>query len=120
MKSLKFLAIALLAFAGTAASAQSKTDSLKVSGNCGMCKKTIETSLKAPGISKAEWNVKTKMLTVNYDPKKVSLDQVQQKVAAVGYDTPKFKAPHAVYNKLHECCQYDRGGKGEAPKHSGH
>ncbi|WP_316788041.1 heavy-metal-associated domain-containing protein [Pedobacter frigoris] len=111
MKSLKFLAIALLAFVGGAASAQSKTDSLKVLGNCGMCKKHIETALKVKGVSTANWNVKTKVLKVSYDPSKVTLDQVQQKVADAGYDTPKYKATKESYLKLDDCCQYDRTGK---------
>eukprot|EP01133_Synstelium_polycarpum_P011823 gene11823-13784_t len=118
MKSLRFLAVAALAFLGTAASAQTKTDSIKVSGNCGMCKKTIESALKVPGITSAAWNVKTKMLNVNYDASKINLDQVQKKVADVGYDTPKFKATEAAYEKLPSCCQYDRTGK--APSANAH
>jgi len=111
MKSLRFFSVVVLTFLGGAVFAQSKTDSIKVSGNCGMCKKRIETALKVPGITSADWNVKSKMLTVNYETSKLTLNEVQQKVADAGHDTPKFKATEAAYSKLPGCCQYERAGE---------
>ncbi|WP_379091404.1 heavy-metal-associated domain-containing protein [Pedobacter sp. UC225_65] len=111
MKSLRFSLVALLAFLGSAAFAQSKTDSIKVAGNCGMCKKRIEAAVKVEGVTSAEWSAKTKMLTLNYDASKIKLDDVQRKIADVGHDTPKFKATEAVYTKLPGCCKYDREGQ---------
>lgn len=108
MKSLRFSLVALMAFLGSAVYAQSKTDSVKVSGNCGMCETRIEKALKMDGISAADWNVKTKMLTVTYAADQISLDDIQRKIAEVGHDTPKFKATEAVYSKLPGCCKYDR------------
>ena len=109
MKSLRFSMVAILAFLGSAALAQSKTDSVKVSGNCGMCKKRIEAAVKVDGVTAAEWSAKTKMLTLSYDSKKIKLDDVQRKIADVGHDTPKFKTTEEVYSKLPGCCKYDRG-----------
>lgn len=111
MKALKILSVVALTFLGTAVFAQSKTEKIKVSGNCGTCKKKIETALKVSGITTADWNKTTKILTVSYDSTKVNNEQIQQKVANAGYDTPKFKAPLAAYEKLDDCCQYDRTGK---------
>lgn len=111
MKSLRFFSIVVLTFVGGAVFAQSKTDSIKVLGNCGMCKKRIETALKVPGVTSADWNVKSKMLTVNYEPSKLTLNEVQQKIADAGHDTPKYKATDAVYSKLPGCCQYERAGE---------
>lgn len=48
------------------------------------------------------------MLTVSYQGKNISLDDIHKKVAAVGHDTEKFRAEDSVYNNLHGCCQYDR------------
>lgn len=121
MKSLRFSLVALLAFLGSAAFAQSKTDSIKVAGNCGMCKKRIEAAVKVDGVSTAAWDAKTKMLTINYDASKIKLEDVERKVADVGHDTPKFKATEAVYSKLPGCCKYDRDaapGKKPAPAHN--
>lgn len=90
----------------TIAIAANKTETIKVSGNCEMCESKIEKAAKIVGVVKADWSTKTKLLTLVYDPKKVKSDDVQKKIAAVGYDTPKFKATSAVYNALPGCCKY--------------
>lgn len=110
MNSLRILSVVVLTFLGGAVFAQTKTEKIKVSGNCGMCKKKIETALKVPGVSAADWDKTTKVLTVSYDASTITNDQVQQKVAAAGYDTPKFKATKEAYENLDDCCQYDRDG----------
>lgn len=84
------------------------TSTFKVWGNCDMCKETIETSLKVEGISKADWNVDSKVLTVSYDTTKITLDQIQKNVASVGYDNEKYKGDNKAYEELADCCQYDR------------
>jgi periplasmic mercuric ion binding protein len=85
------------------------TATFKVSGNCGMCKTTIEKSLKGvKGIKAATWDLKTKTITVVYNSKLITLEDIHQKIAAVGYDTEKVKAKDEVYKGLHGCCQYDR------------
>ena len=84
------------------------TSTFKVWGNCDMCKETIETSLKVDGISKADWNVDSKILTVSYDTGKITLDQIQKNVASVGYDNEKYKGDDKAYKELADCCQYDR------------
>jgi copper chaperone CopZ len=84
------------------------TSTFKVWGNCDMCKETIETSLKAEGISKADWNVDSKILTVSSNAAKITLDQIQKNVASVGYDNDKYKGDDKAYSELPDCCQYDR------------
>lgn len=86
-----------------------ETVTFKVYGNCEMCKKNIETALlKNQNIKKATWDVKTKMLTVIYDPHMISVENIHKLVANAGYDTDTVKAPDDAYNKLHGCCQYNR------------
>jgi mercuric ion binding protein len=111
MNLLKTLSVVVLTFLGSAVFAQKKTEKINVLGNCGMCKKKIETALKVSGVSAANWDTKTKVLTVSYDAAQISNQQVQEKVAAAGYDTEKVKATDEAYGKLHSCCQYDRTGK---------
>lgn len=84
------------------------TSTFKVWGNCDMCKETIETSLKVDGVIKADWNVESKMMTVSYNDKIITLDQIQENIALVGYDNEKFKGIDTVYRDLPDCCQYDR------------
>jgi copper chaperone CopZ len=109
MKAVKLFLVAVFATLSVSLFAQStKTETIKVSGNCGSCKKNIETAAGIPGVSKADWNKSTKVLTLTYDPKKVTSDAVQKKIAAAGYDTEKYKGDDKAYQKLDECCQYDR------------
>lgn len=96
----------------TLAQNSNKTETFKVHGNCGMCKKTIESSLKKKdGIVSKQWDVNTKMLTVTYDPSKITIQQIGEKVADVGYDNQYAVASDAKYSSLHGCCQYERPKK---------
>jgi periplasmic mercuric ion binding protein len=102
--------------------AENKTEKIKVKGNCGMCEKRIEkAALGTEGVSQADWNKETKELTLVFDDTKTSAEKVHNAVAAVGHDTGKVKAKDDVYNKLPECCKYDRTGvTTETPGHEGH
>lgn len=109
MKSVKiFFLLTFMAIAGIA-TAQTKTETIAVAGNCGMCKKTIEKSAKTAGAASADWNEEKKVLTVKYNAKTTDLAKIQQQVAAAGYDTRDVKATDDAYDKLHGCCKYERG-----------
>lgn len=95
----------------TAQSKNLKTVDVKVYGNCGMCKKTIEKAGNVKGTSKTEWSTETGMAKITIDSSKTSVDEVLQKIASVGYDSDSFRALDAVYENLHGCCQYDRPAK---------
>jgi periplasmic mercuric ion binding protein len=117
MKTIKsILAIILIAAFGVTASAQAntkttgqqKTETFKVWGKCDMCKTRIEKTVKAEGVTSANWDTKTQMLAVTFDPSKTNVESLSKKLAAVGHDTEKYKAPDDVYAKLPGCCHYDR------------
>jgi periplasmic mercuric ion binding protein len=91
-----------------AASVNATTETFKVWGNCGMCERTIEKAAKVEGVSVANWDKTTKLITVSFDTSKTSLDQIQKSIAASGYDNDKYRADDVAYNNLHGCCQYDR------------
>jgi hypothetical protein len=84
------------------------TQSFQVSGNCGMCEKTIEKAAIKQGASKADWNKDTKVLSVQFNTKKVRADDILKGVAYAGYDNEKYLAPDEAYTNLHECCKYER------------
>lgn len=86
------------------------TAKFKVYGNCGMCEKRIEKAAKIEGVSFADWDEDSKILTIHFDETKVKPGKVHQAVAAVGHDTDKVRAEDKVYAKLHGCCQYVRAG----------
>ena len=103
------LALMLLAFASCDAQIKNaKTETFKVYGNCGMCKKTIEKAVGKSNQAKGVWDKDTKMLTLTYNSKKTTPDVVLKRIADAGYDNQKYEATMAVYNKLPECCQYER------------
>jgi periplasmic mercuric ion binding protein len=118
MKSIKLMIAALLVvIAGGNTLAQnqdnskvtlSKTETIKVSGNCSMCKNRIEKAAKLEGVEKATWDKDTKTLTLVYNPSRVSSDEVQKNIALAGHDTEKYKSDDKVYNGLPACCHYER------------
>lgn len=105
---MKMLIAAAFSFVWVAASAQSKTESFKVYGNCGMCKSRIEKAAKAVGVAEASWSADTRMLSVTYDSSKVTNEEIQKKIASVGHDTEAMRAEDSVYEKLPGCCLYER------------
>jgi periplasmic mercuric ion binding protein len=130
MKTLRIFSIVAVLMAVTSISfAQTKTETFKVSGNCGMCKSNIEKAAKAAGANSATWNEETKDLTVKYSSSSTNTAKIQQKIAAVGYDNVGFKSTTDAYKKLHACCQYERAeattmdcckdGKCTMPGHDG-
>jgi len=92
--------------------AQTKTETFKVSGNCGMCKNKIEKAAKEAGAKSATWDMEAKELTVTYKSSSTNTAKIQQKIADVGYDNVGFTATAEAYNKLHGCCKYERTTSG--------
>ena len=120
MKLFKIFMVAILAIVTSlSAHAQSdkaernnhtKTETVKVYGECGMCKKRIEKSaFSVSGVQSANWNEDTKLLTIKHDLfSKNTADNVQKQVALAGHDTEKYTAEDAAYQQLPDCCHYQR------------
>ncbi len=110
MKSIKFILVAIIVAFTTQLNAQkpTQTASIKVWGNCSMCKAHIEKAAKSAGTTTANWNESSKMLKVTFDASKTNVDKVSKALAAVGHDTEKYKADSKVYNALPGCCHYPR------------
>ena len=116
MKTLSlFAAILFSIFIINTSSTQSKTtETIKVWGNCGMCKTTIEKAAKSAGAKTADWNEDSKELKVTYAVKKTSSAKIQEAIAKTGYDTQDFTAVKSAYDNLHGCCKYDRKADADA------
>lgn len=79
----------------------------KVSGSCGMCKETIEKAAKSlQGVNEAHWSLKTKIIHVSFNSKRVKVADIHKAIAKAGYDTDQEKADDDVYNSLPGCCHY--------------
>lgn len=107
-KILMVITVLLSAVNSFAQIKNAKTETVKIYGNCGMCKTTIEKAGNVKNVATIEWNKDTKMATINYDDKKTNQDEILKRIALAGYDSEKFLAPDDVYAKLPGCCQYNR------------
>jgi copper chaperone CopZ len=81
---------------------------IKTSSHCDMCKGKIEKGLlKVKGVEKADLNLETKVVTVNFDAKKTNPDALLKKVEKLGY-TASFATDNAVTEKPKDdkkCCK---------------
>lgn len=113
MKFIKYLSMLCLVFSGMVSFAQNKRPpsadtaiTFKVFGACEQCKDRIENAVKGRGVKSAVWDVDTKQLALVYNPSKISLDKIENKIVAVGHDLVNKKAKDIVYNALPKCCLY--------------
>ena len=109
MKTKLLSLITVLILGSTVLFAKDKKEEFLVNGKCEMCEKRIEmAALAISGVSKANWNKETKMITVMLDDSKTDVDKVHQSIAKAGHDTKLHKASDETYNSLPDCCKYDR------------
>lgn len=80
----------------------------KVWGTCEESKSRIESAAKINGVSFAEWNSDSKLLTLKLDTTVTSTNAVLKSVAKAGHDNELFFADDYAYSKLPENCQYER------------
>jgi copper chaperone CopZ len=61
------------------------TESFKVSLECNneSCKKQIESGMVKNGAKNADWDNETKTITVTYDPRKVTVEDVRKRVEII-------------------------------------
>ncbi len=115
MKSIqKIVSAIFVVLIGTSSVAQIKnvkTETVKIYGNCDMCKNSIEKAGNLKKVSKVVWNKDNKLATLTFDSKKTTEDQILKRIALEGYDSDKFLAPDDAYAKLPECCKYQRTKK---------
>lgn len=122
MKTKMMSLVVVVLMSATTMFAQSKTEKVKVYGNCGMCENRIEKAAKSvKGVSTADWDKETKMLELTYDSLKTDIHKIEMAVAKAGHDTDMHKATDKAYNDLPGCCQYDRPKKEmKMENHQGH
>ncbi len=112
MKQLFFL-LGILLFASCASHHKKEVtkqkETFKVYGNCGMCKTIIEASLAdVTSVYWSDWDIETKEITVKFNSNLITLEQIKEYIAAVGYDSNTHRAENEVYENLHGCCKYER------------
>ena len=92
--------------------------SIGVKGNCGMCKFTIEQSVKdLDFVKEAQWGIKSKILDVSFKKSEdYNLDLLNKAITDSGYETMNTTADQSAYDALPGCCKYDRSMQVYNPK----
>ena len=113
LKKLTTIIFLLIAQVGFAQIKNATTETVKIYGNCGICEKAIEKAGSSKKEAMVDWDKDTKMATITYNTKKTDLDEILKRIALAGYDSDSYLAPKASYDKLAQCCQYDRTAMNE-------
>ena len=101
--------LSILTFESSAQKIKYEKSTFEVYGSCNMCKTLIETTARAIyGVKIAKWNSTKKTMKVKFNKDLTSIDEIQEAISNIGYDTEKYRASNEVYEKLHYCCKYDR------------
>ena len=73
---------------------------------CETCRPLIEEKLfLEKGIREVVLDEKAMTVTVTYNPKKTSPDQIRKAISKLGYDADEVKADPSGYEKLDGCCK---------------
>jgi mercuric ion binding protein len=81
---------------------------IKTSAVCDMCKETIEKAMAfEKGVKKSNLNVDSKYLSVWFNPKKTTSENIRISLTKIGYDADNYPAQNKAYEKLNECCKKD-------------
>ncbi|WP_373515419.1 heavy-metal-associated domain-containing protein [Persicitalea sp.] len=98
----------LFAFSMTLGFAQSgeKEVKIKTSAICEMCKERLERNLGlSKGVKYANLDLKDKVMTVKYNPKKTDVASIKETIVNTGYDAGDAVADQKAHDKLPDCCQ---------------
>ena len=100
----------LIMFGFLTVKAGNRIETFKVKGgDCDESKAHIEKSaLSVYGVSIADWDKESKELQVVFDDTKTDIDTIQKTIAKGGNDTPNHKADDDAFNRLPQCCKYER------------
>ncbi len=111
----KSKAIFIIAFATFFYSAKANnSENIKIKTNiycdhcqvCGSCGGKIEKDLGFErGIKLVKLDDKAMTITVTYNPKKTTPEEIKMKISKYGYDADDVKADPEAYTNLDECCK---------------
>ena len=79
---LKCFLLAVMSGCSVSLFAQSKTDTVKVWGNCDECKSKIEKAALKAGAASAYWNADNYQLVISYNNEQTSAMNIEKEIAA--------------------------------------
>ena len=75
---------------------------------CGMCEKNIKNAVSdIDGVMKLDVDLEKKSGQIVFDVKKISLAQIEAKIAGAGYKANNTSAEKSAYDNLPRCCKVD-------------
>ena len=86
-----------------------QTTTISVKGNCEECKERIENAADIKGVKTSHWDETKQAITVTFDSKKVTAEQIETAIAKSGHKTTHQAADLKAYNGLPACCKYEQG-----------
>ncbi|MES2762135.1 MAG: heavy-metal-associated domain-containing protein [Bacteroidota bacterium] len=107
MKTLIIIFISLIFSVKIHAQSCVQTTTISVKGNCDECKERIENAVDIKGVKTSNWDEHKQAITVTYDSKKVTLEQIEMAIAKSGHKTSHQAADLKAYNGLPNCCKYE-------------
>lgn len=79
---------------------------IQTSAQCGMCKESIEKTFAfEKGVKSSSLNLVTKIVTVQYNPRKTNPAKIRTAISKTGYDADDVPADKKAYEKLPPCCK---------------
>ena len=102
----------------TTTAAQAKANSYatitiqtNASKNCKSCINRFKENVPFfKGVKEYTFDTATAKLTITYDTKKTTADQIRKQISDLGYDADKVKANPAARAKLPACCRKESCG----------
>ena len=95
-----------LIMASMVVNAQIEKVDIKTSAICEMCKSTIERDLAfEKGVKSSNLDLETKIITVQFNPKKTDADKIRKRITQIGYNADDMKRDIKPYEKLPDCCK---------------
>jgi len=105
---LMVLSVVLSITSGHAQIKNTQSETVKIFGNCDMCKTAIENAGNNKNTANVNWNKDTQMAELTFDSEITNRDEILKRIALAGYDNDQYLAPDNAYAKLAECCKYER------------
>lgn len=102
----KSLSITLFVFMALAVYAKSLTTTIKSSLVCEMCEENIRDGLiYEKGIKRITFDLEKSEIYVKYNPKHINVQEIKEKIVALGYSADEMKADKNAFDQLPGCCK---------------
>ena len=72
---------------------------------CESCGGKLQKELFTKGIKNIILDEKAMTITVAYNPEKITVEKIRERISKLGYDADDVKADTAAYQKLDGCCK---------------